>query len=149
MPAAEDIDTFADELVQMAEFNISESSPVADRTVQEADQYESLTFAAVLRNDSVVIPRGDAVLKPGDDVVVIGSPESVQTFAHELEPELDGARNVLIVGGSDVGYHTARLLRCLRPPARASPPSGTSVPALASSGPSAVIWSSPRPASCC
>ena len=111
MPAAEDVDTFADGLVQMAEFEISESSPVADQTVQEADQYESLTFAAVLREDTVVIPRGDTVLKPGDDIVVIGSPESVQTFAHELEPALNGARNVLVVGGSDVGYHTARLLQ--------------------------------------
>ena len=111
MPAAEDVDTFADGLVQMAEFEISESSPVADQTVQEADQYASLTFAAVLREDSVVIPRGDTVLKPGDDIVVIGSPGSVQTFAQELEPDLDGARNVLIVGGSDVGYHTARLLQ--------------------------------------
>ena len=111
LPAAEDVDTFADGAVQMAEFEISESSPVANRTVQEADRYDSLTFAAVLRADSVVIPRGDTVLEPGDDIIVIGSPASVQTFAHELEPDTDGAKNILIVGGSDVGYQTARLLQ--------------------------------------
>ena len=111
LPAAQDVETFADGVVQMAEFEISESSPVANKTVKEADQYESLTFAAVLREDAVVIPRGETVLEPGDDVIVIGSPESVQTFSHELEPDVDGARNILIVGGSDVGYHTARLLQ--------------------------------------
>jgi len=111
LPAAQDVETFADGVVQMAEFEISESSPVANNTVQEADRYDSLTFAAVLRDDSVVIPRGETVLKPGDDVIVIGSPASIQTFSHELEPDVEGARNILVVGGSDVGYHTARLLQ--------------------------------------
>jgi trk system potassium uptake protein TrkA len=111
LPAAQDVGMFADGLVQMAEFEIPESSPVANRTVQEADRYESLTFAAVLRADSVVIPRGETTLEPGDEVIVIGSPESVHTFAHELEPDTDGTPNILIVGGSDIGYHTARLLQ--------------------------------------
>jgi trk system potassium uptake protein TrkA len=111
LPAAQDVEVFADGVVQMAEFEISESSPIANATVQEADRYESLTFAAVLRDDSVIIPRGGTVLEPGDDVIVIGSPESVQTFAHELEPDSDGKPNILIIGGSDVGYHTARLLQ--------------------------------------
>ncbi|MBX0325698.1 Trk system potassium transporter TrkA [Halomicroarcula sp. F13] len=111
LPAAQDVETFADGLVQMAEFEIAETSPVADQTVQEADRYESLTFAAILRDDDVVIPRGGTVLEPGDDVIVIGSQESVHTFAHEIAPDVDGARNVLVVGGSDVGYHTARLLQ--------------------------------------
>ncbi|WP_424005550.1 Trk system potassium transporter TrkA (plasmid) [Haloarcula salina] len=111
LPAAQDVEVFADGVVQMAEFEISESSAVANVTVKEADRYESLTFAAVLRADSVIIPRGDTVLKPGDDVIVIGSPESVQIFAHELVPDTEGKPNILIVGGSDVGYHTARLLQ--------------------------------------
>ncbi|QIO23688.1 Trk system potassium transporter TrkA [Haloarcula sp. JP-L23] len=111
LPAAQDVETFADGLVQMAEFEIAETSPVANQTVQEADRYESLTFAAILRGDDVVIPRGETVLEPGDDVIVIGSQESVHTFAHEIAPDVDGARNILVVGGSDVGYHTARLLQ--------------------------------------
>jgi trk system potassium uptake protein TrkA len=111
LPAAQDVELFADGTVQMAEFEIPESSPVANQTVEEADRYESLTFAAVLREDAVIIPRGETVLQPGDDVIVIGSPDSVHTFAHELEPETGGKPDILIVGGSDIGYHTARLLQ--------------------------------------
>jgi trk system potassium uptake protein TrkA len=111
LPAARDVEVFADGIVQMAEFEISESSPVANLTVQEADRYESLTFAAILREDNVIISRGETVLKPGDDVIVTGSPESVHTFAHELEPNTDSEPSILIIGGSDVGYHTARLLQ--------------------------------------
>lgn len=111
LPAAQDVEMFADGLVQMAEFEISDSSPVVNLTVQEADRYESLTFAAVLRGDTVIIPRGQTVLKPGDNVIVIGSAESIHTFAHELKPNTGGKPDILIVGGSDVGYHTARLLQ--------------------------------------
>jgi trk system potassium uptake protein TrkA len=113
LPAAGDVETFADGLVQMAEFEIDPTSPIAGQTVEEADRYESLTFAAVFRenDDEVVIPRGDTVLQAGDDVVVIGSPESVRTFAHAVAPGVESAENVLIIGGSDVGYHTARLLQ--------------------------------------
>ncbi|MFB6303673.1 MAG: Trk system potassium transporter TrkA [Haloferacaceae archaeon] len=111
LPAAQDVEMFADGLVQMAEFEIAESAPVANQTVREADRYESLTFAAVLRDDAVVIPRGETVLEPGDNVIVIGSPDSVHTFAHALEPGTEGTPNILVVGGSDIGFHTARLLQ--------------------------------------
>ncbi|WP_338739063.1 Trk system potassium transporter TrkA [Haloplanus salilacus] len=113
LPAAEDVETFAGGLVQMAEFEIDPTSPIAGQTVEDADRYESLTFAAVFRDteDEVVIPRGDTVLQAGDDVVVIGSPESVRTFAHAVAPGVESAENVLVIGGSDVGYHTARLLQ--------------------------------------
>jgi trk system potassium uptake protein TrkA len=111
LPAARDVELFADGAVQMAEFTMSESSPVADRTVEAADRYESLTFAAVLREDAVILPSGETVLEPGDGVIVIGSPDSVHTFAGDLEPDSNGAPSVLVVGGSDIGYHTARLLQ--------------------------------------
>ncbi|MFC7020201.1 MULTISPECIES: Trk system potassium transporter TrkA [Haloarcula] len=111
LPAASDVETFADGVVQMAEFEIGEASPVAGQTVAEADRYESLTFAAVLTDDDVLIPRGDTVLEAGDKVVVIGSRESVHTFAHEVAPDVESAKDVLVVGGSDIGYHTARMLQ--------------------------------------
>jgi trk system potassium uptake protein TrkA len=108
---ARDVGVFADGVVQMAEFSIPASSPIANQTVQEADRYDSLTFAAVLRDDSVTIPRGGTVLNPEDNVIVIGSPDSIQTFSRELEPDDGDTQNILIIGGSNIGYHTARLLQ--------------------------------------
>jgi trk system potassium uptake protein TrkA len=112
LPAARDVDPFAGGKVQMAELEISEESPVADQTVMEADRFDSLTFAAILRNGDVDIPRGETIIRAGDRVVVIGSPESVQRFATSVAPdEPPGtAEEVVIVGGSEVGFHVARLL---------------------------------------
>ncbi len=112
LPAAVDVDPFAGGRVQMAEFEISEQCPVTNQTVEQADEYDSLTFAALLRDDEVVIPDGRTVIKAGDRVVVIGSPESVHNFADALAPDhaTGSDEEVAIIGGSEIGYHVARLL---------------------------------------
>ncbi|GGJ11430.1 Trk system potassium transport protein TrkA [Halobellus salinus] len=112
LPAARDVDLFADGQVEMAEFEVGAESPVADQTVAEADRFESLTFVAVLRNGSVEIVRGETVISPGDRVVVIGCPRSVRGFAESIAPEeaAGGTEEVVVVGGSEIGYHVSRLL---------------------------------------
>ena len=110
LPAAHDVDAFADGLVRMAEFTIHDDSPVAGTTVAAADRFDSLTFAAIIRDDDVVIPRGDTCLLDGDRVVVIGSPESVGDFATTMRGEIGSIDDVLIVGGSDIGRQTADVL---------------------------------------
>jgi len=112
LPAAIDVDPFAGGLVQMAEFEIVEGSPVAGQTVAEADRFESLTFAGLFRDDEMTLPGGDTEIRAGDRAVVIGSPTSVQAFATDLAPEETPgeAAEIVIFGGSEIGYHTARLL---------------------------------------
>ncbi|WP_435335447.1 Trk system potassium transporter TrkA [Haloarchaeobius sp. TZWWS8] len=111
LPGAQDVDSFAGGRVRMAQFEIHEGSTVANQTVQNADRFESLTFAAIIRNGDVTIPRGETVIEPGDQVVVIGSPESVRKFATSLteSQSLDTADEVFIIGGSEIGYQVARL----------------------------------------
>ncbi|MFC7186566.1 Trk system potassium transporter TrkA [Halorubrum yunnanense] len=112
LPAAIDVDPFAGGLVQMAEFEVDEESPVAGQTVLEADRYESLTFVGLFRDGEMTIPRGDTGIEAGDRAVVVGSPESVQGFATDVAPETTPGRadEIVVVGGSEIGYQTARLL---------------------------------------
>lgn len=110
LPAAQDVDSFADGAVRMAQFEVPTDSPVAGQTVQEADRFEALTFAAIVRDDDIVVPRGETGIESGDDLVVIGRPKSVRQFGAAISPESGGPRDIVIVGGSEVGYHTARLL---------------------------------------
>ncbi len=119
LPAAIDVDPFAGGLVQMAEFDIDEGSPVAGQTIAEADRFESLTFVGLFRDEALLLPGGDTVIEANDRAVVVGSPESVQSFAMDIAPETtpDDADEIVIVGGGEVGYQSARLLeeRALRP----------------------------------
>ncbi len=112
LPAAIDVDPFAGGLVQMAEFEITAASSVAGESVSEADRFESLTFAGIFRDDEMILPRGDTTIEPDDRTVMIGSPESVQAFATGVAPDATPgqAADIVIVGGSEIGYQTARLL---------------------------------------
>jgi trk system potassium uptake protein TrkA len=112
LPAAVDVDPFVSGLVQMAVFEITGSSQVAGQSVGEADRFEALTFAGLFRDDDLLLAGGDTMVQAGDRAAVIGSPESVQQFAANVIPEAtpDTRDEIVVIGGSDIGYHTARLL---------------------------------------
>lgn len=113
LPAARNVDVFSEGAVQMAEFEVDDESPVAGRTVQEADRFASLTFAAVLRNDDVVIPSGATRIETGDNVVVIGSPESIQGFASDIAPQHTPSESddIVVFGGGEIGEEVASILQ--------------------------------------
>ncbi|OIB56473.1 Trk system potassium transporter TrkA [Natrialba sp. SSL1] len=109
LPAAQDVNMFAGGLVRMAEFEIGPNSPVAGSTVREADQYDSLTFAAIFRGEEMIVATGETSIQAGDRIVVIGSPESVTGFADDIVCTHDtDADEVVIVGASEIGFQTAR-----------------------------------------
>ncbi len=110
LPTARDVDPFAGGQVQMAEVEIPDESPIANQTVQEADRFEKLTFAAVFRDDEVTVTRGDTVIRGGDKLVVIGTPDAVRAFAADVSPTQEDVEDVVVVGGSDVGRLLAELL---------------------------------------
>ncbi|SFB97153.1 trk system potassium uptake protein TrkA [Halobiforma haloterrestris] len=109
LPATQDVDTFVGGLVRMAEFEVCPESPVAGSTVSDADRYDSLTFAGVFRDDEMIVATGDTVLQAGDRIVVIGSTSSVADFARDVAaPASEEGNEVVVVGGGEVGYQTAR-----------------------------------------
>lgn len=109
LPAAIDVDTFAGGQIQMAEFPVNETSPIANQTVEHADRWEKLTFAGLIHQNDVTIPSGKTIIEPGDEIVVIGPPESVRAFSEALEPDAHRTREVVIIGGGSIGKETARL----------------------------------------
>lgn len=110
LEAASSFDVFAGGTVHIAEFQVGPESSLIGLTVEEADRYEGLTFGALVRSGTTIIPTGSTRIEAGDGIIVIGEPESVHTLGTELSNRDPATQNVLIVGGSDIGYHTARLL---------------------------------------
>ncbi|MWV38910.1 Trk system potassium transporter TrkA [Natrialba sp. INN-245] len=109
LPAAHDVDMFVGGLVRMAEFEIGPESPVAGTTVADADRWDSLTFAGIFRDDEMIVASGDTELRAGDRIVVIGSPHSVTDFSTDIAaPDTASPDEVVVVGGSEIGFQTAR-----------------------------------------
>lgn len=119
LPSAISADPFADGLVTMAEFKIDPECPFTGETIADVDRFDSLTFVGLFRDSEMELPRGESKLKAGDNAVVVGSPESVRTFAADIAPDAvpNQTDEIVILGGGEVGYHTARLLeeRGLKP----------------------------------
>jgi trk/ktr system potassium uptake protein len=70
---------------RLAEVTLAEGSPAADKEIVELRFPREATVVAVLRSDRIVVPRGDTVLRVGDEVIVL--------IAGDSEPEV---REILI-----------------------------------------------------
>jgi len=112
VPAARQTDVFAEGQVQMAEFDVPESadSSLLETTLRGAPLPPDSRVAAIIRGDKVVIPRGDESIRPGDRIVVIGSPQAAQAWGELIAPGTGKVRDVVIFGAGRAGTAVARLL---------------------------------------
>ena len=112
VPAARQTDVFADGQVQIVEFDVQESSSrdVVEVPVREAKMPRDSKVAAIIRGDEMLLPGGEDVIRAGDRIVVIGSPDAAQTWSRLLAPEGATVRDVVIYGAGRVGSAIARVL---------------------------------------
>ena len=61
---------------RLVEVTLAEDSPVIGPTIRELDVPRDSTFVAVLREEHVVVPRGDTVFQAGDEVIALVTPDS-------------------------------------------------------------------------
>jgi trk system potassium uptake protein TrkA len=61
---------------RLAEVTLADDSPAKDQEIVELHLPRDSTVVAVLRHDHLVVPRGDTVLRAGDEVLVLVTDES-------------------------------------------------------------------------
>ncbi len=110
LPAAQEVDTFANGLVRMAAFEVNPESPFVDRTVHQIDLDRSVTVAAIFRDDELVLPAGETAIRATDRIVVIGSASGVTNVANRISlSSRSPTDEVVIAGASEIGFQIARL----------------------------------------
>lgn len=60
----------------LEEVTLAEDSPAAGKSVAELRLPRNCTIVAVLREEGVVVPRGDTVLEAGDEVIVLATSDA-------------------------------------------------------------------------
>jgi trk system potassium uptake protein len=63
-------------LARLVEVTLAEDSPGIDRAITELDIPRDATIVAVLREDHLVVPRGETVFEIGDEVLALVTPDS-------------------------------------------------------------------------
>lgn len=113
IPGAYDTAVFGDKNIQFLAINLDENCPVlATPLKQLTDLFPDLqaTVIAVRRGGGLFVPKGDDQMTAGDSVFLITASEdcgrTMTIFGHEEQE----ARNLIIVGGGNVGFDVAREL---------------------------------------
>ena len=111
-PTASKVDTFCEGRVEIAEFTVSESSPVCNLSLLDLREKFNIKFlvCGVKREDTVYIPSGDFVIRSGDTVCVTASDEELGKFFKIISESRRPIKNILITGGGRTTYYLAKML---------------------------------------
>jgi trk system potassium uptake protein TrkA len=61
---------------RLAEVRLADDTPVDGKTIEELGVPRDATVVAVLRKDRLIVPRGDTMLRAGDEVIVLVTSDS-------------------------------------------------------------------------
>ncbi len=97
----------------MVGVSLQKTAPFVGKMVKEAAQiFSELHFMPIalkrLGTQFTVIPRGDTIFKEGDQVYFITTTEGVDELYKLTDKKKEDIKNVMILGGSKVGFKTAR-----------------------------------------
>ena len=66
--------------VAIVEATVEEGAPVAGKSLAELDIPENVVVSAVMRDGSLILPKGDTVLQPDDEVIALANRENEEAF---------------------------------------------------------------------
>ncbi len=135
VPAARQTDVFAGGQVQIVEFDVEDdgstgrdaSLPLSEATTRAAEKRAGAgtvvgvplreaalpadsKVATIIRGDKIALPHGGETIRPGDRIVVIGSPDAARSWSRLVSPDHRTVRDVVVYGAGRAGLATARLL---------------------------------------
>ncbi|MEM1406372.1 MAG: Trk system potassium transporter TrkA [Bacteroidota bacterium] len=93
--------------------NVDENSPIAGKTLIETahlNPNHNFVTVAILRNNETIIPRGETAFMQGDHAYFITQPDGVDRVLSLSGKRKQGVKNIMILGGSKVGFHAAKRL---------------------------------------
>lgn len=113
VPGAVDVGEFADGRIKFVGVNLAQDARLAG--VRLADlpsvvEKDRPLIAAVVRDDRLIIPRGDNHLRAGDLVYFISEEKSLFRQLAVFDKQAIPIKRVLIVGGGRIGFRLAQHL---------------------------------------
>jgi trk system potassium uptake protein TrkA len=104
---------FEEGLLIMVGVSLPSTAPFVGKTVKEAAKiFPKLHFMPIaiqrMGTQYTIVPRGDTVFKDNDQVYFITSKEGLDELYKLTGKEKKEIKNVMILGGSKVGFKTAR-----------------------------------------
>ena len=111
VPAALNIEDFADGQVRLFETKIKKKSPLANIKMKDLDMPTTIMAAMIFRGQRMILPHGDDSFQPGDNAYFIGLTQDIDNFSKNLVERNNSKLNkVTIVGAGRMGRFVATML---------------------------------------
>ncbi len=111
VPGAVEVEDLADGRLKLVGIRMPPHSPLVGQTLSEvAMQTRDRHFliAAIVRNEKMIVPRGNNRLMPSDTVYFISETHKLSESLGIFEKIARPARRALIIGGGRLGYRLAK-----------------------------------------
>lgn len=82
--------TFKRGKLALVRVDLTKESPVIDKAIKEISLPENSVLVSILRGDTIIVPKGDTILKGGDDIVALTSIENEQQLLDALVGKVEG-----------------------------------------------------------
>ena len=100
-------------LLSMIGISIEENSQLNEKTLKDTAYLNpDLNFitVAILRNNQTIIPHGETQFHVNDHAYFIAQPDGIDRVLDLSGKERTYIKNIMVIGGSKVGFHIARRL---------------------------------------
>ena len=105
------VEDFVDNKIEMLQLPVRPKAKVVNRTLKDLKLPKHSLIVGIIRAGGLIIPCGADLLLAGDEVIVIGTIEEISTVEKLFGRDLaDCAKNVFIVGGSEIALSVAKAL---------------------------------------
>ena len=109
-PAALDVDDFADGKVRMFGARLPNDFKFLGVPLKNVRLPGNILIAMIFRKHRMIIPHGDDILEPGDNVYFVGSQEIIKEFEVNFESRYEKLERVLLIGAGRAGRMLAQML---------------------------------------
>ncbi|MFO7984445.1 MAG: Trk system potassium transporter TrkA [Desulfatiglandaceae bacterium] len=111
VPGASEVVEFVNGRVKLIGFTVSQESPFVGRKLSSFDQDKNrILVGAIVRENQVLIPRGEDTILAGDLVYVVVQNSQVHQTMRLFDIKGEALRRVCIVGGGQTGTALAKTL---------------------------------------
>lgn len=110
VPGSVNVETFAEDNIEIAEVPLREDSPIAGKVVKDLELPEGSLLVGVVRENKTIIPQGSTELQAGDHVFLISERKNINRVVRAVSTDTEKVDEVMIFGGGRIGLRLALIL---------------------------------------
>jgi trk system potassium uptake protein TrkA len=108
-----DLFDFEQGKISLAGLKLDDNSPLVNLALEEIERIHQGQYfkpIAILRGDKTILPKGSTILRRQDHIYFLTKKENIEAILSIAGKDPRKVHNVMIIGGTPVGLHTAKIL---------------------------------------